>query len=90
MTGGQNFGPSWAIQALSLGHFVVFPLYCGFWSSRILLTFSTFCQSVGSSVRHRCDFSTFLDNLMVWTMKTIYYLNAYHVSFFFSAAIPSS
>ena len=39
MTGGQNFGPSWAIQALSLGHFVVFPLYCGFWSSRILLYF---------------------------------------------------
>ena len=30
------------------------------------------------SVRHGRDNSTFLDNLMVWIMKTIYFLNAYH------------
>ena len=32
-----------------------------------------------SSVRHRCDISTFLDILTVYTMKTIYFLNAYHL-----------
>ena len=29
--------------------------------------------------RHRRDISTFFVNLMVWTMKTIYFLNAYHL-----------
>ena len=29
-------------------------------------------------VRHRRDISTFLDILTVYTMKTIYFLNAYH------------
>ena len=38
--------------------------------------FSTFLRH--SSVCHRRDISTFLDNLMVWIMKTIYFLNAYH------------
>ena len=32
-----------------------------------------------SSVRHRRDISTFLDILTVYTMKTIYFLNAYHL-----------
>ena len=35
--------------------------------------------SVRSSVRHRRDISTFLDILTVYTMKTIYFLNAYHL-----------
>ena len=30
-------------------------------------------------VRHGHDISTFLDNLMVWTTKTIYFLNAHHL-----------
>ena len=30
-------------------------------------------------VRHRRDISTFLDILTVYTMKTIYFLNAYHL-----------
>ena len=32
-----------------------------------------------SSVRHRRDISTFLYILTVYTMKTIYFLNAYHL-----------
>ena len=39
--------------------------------------FSTFRPS--SSVSHRRDISTFLDNLMVYIMKTIYFLDAYHL-----------
>ena len=39
--------------------------------------FSTFL--LRSSVRHRRDISTFLDILTVYTMKTIYFLNAYHL-----------
>ena len=38
--------------------------------------FSTFRPSV---LRHRRDISTFLDILTVSTMKTIYFLNAYHL-----------
>ena len=34
---------------------------------------------VRPSVRHRRDISTFLDILTVYTMKTIYFLNAYHL-----------
>ena len=30
-------------------------------------------------LRHRRDISTFLDILTVYTMKTIYFLNAYHL-----------
>ena len=41
--------------------------------------FSTFRPSVRPSVRHRRDISTFLDILTVFTMKTIYFLNAYHL-----------
>ena len=51
---------------------------CGFWSNR---TLHYFPLSVRSSVRpfarHRRDISTFLDILTVYTMKTIYFLNAY-------------
>ena len=38
--------------------------------------FSTFLRSF---VRHRRDISTFLDILTNYTMKTIYFLNAYHL-----------
>ena len=41
--------------------------------------FSTFRPFVRPSVRHRRDISTFLDILTVYTMKTIYFLNAYHL-----------
>ena len=42
--------------------------------------FSTFRpSSVRPSVRHRRDISTFLNILTVYTMKTIYFLNAYHL-----------
>ena len=36
-------------------------------------------SSARSSVRHGCDISTFLNDLMFWTMKTIYFLNTYHL-----------
>ena len=39
--------------------------------------FSTFRPS--SVLRHRRDISTFLDILTVYTMKTIHFLNAYHL-----------
>ena len=48
--------------------------------------FSTFRPS--ASVSHRRDISTFLDNLMVYTMKTIYVLNAYHLGW--SSWVPGS
>ena len=48
--------------------------------------FYTFRPS--SSVSHRRDISTFLDNLMVYTMKTIYVLNAYHLGW--SSWVPGS
>merc|ERR1711928_111733 len=35
-----------------------------------------------SSVRHRRDISTFLFILTVYTMKTIYFLNAYHLGWY--------
>ena len=38
-----------------------------------------FPSSVRPFVRHRRDISTFLDILTVYTMKTIYFLNAYHL-----------
>ena len=43
--------------------------------------FSTFRSFVRPSVllRQRRDKLTFLDNLTVYTMKTIYFLNAYHL-----------
>ena len=42
--------------------------------------FATFLDSSAhSSVRHGCDISTFLNGLMVWTMKTIYFLNTYQL-----------
>ena len=42
--------------------------------------FSTFLRpSVRPFVRHRRDISTFFDILTVYTMKTIYFLNAYHL-----------
>ena len=39
--------------------------------------FSTFFRPF-ILLRHRRDISTFLDILTVYTMKTIYFLNAYH------------
>ena len=48
--------------------------YFGFWSTRILPYFP-----ISSSVCHRRDISTFLDYLMVSTMKTIYFLKAHHL-----------
>ena len=52
-------------------------LYCGFWSNRTLLYFPL--SACPSSIRHRRDISTFLDNLMAYTLKTIYFLSAYHL-----------
>ena len=53
---------------------------CGFWSNRTLLYFPLSVRSsVRPFVRHRRDISTFLDILTVYTMKTIYFLNAYHL-----------
>ena len=51
--------------------------------------FATFLySSVRSSNRHGCDISTFLDDLMVWTMKTIYFLNTYHLGWLWLPYLP--
>ena len=50
---------------------------CGFWSNRALLYFALSVRPF--VLRHRRDISTFLDILMVYNMKTIYFLNAYHL-----------
>ena len=60
------------------GRVGLFYCCCGFWSNRTLLYFPL-SSSVRPSVRHRRDISTFLDILTVYTMKTIYFLNAYHL-----------
>ena len=63
-----------ALGALCIGRKI--NTICGFWSNRTLLYFPL---SVRPFVRHRRDISTFLDILTVYTMKTIYFLNAYHL-----------
>ena len=52
--------------------------YCGFWSNRTLPYFPLSSSVRPPFVRHRRDILTFLDILTVYTMKTIYFLNAYH------------
>ena len=52
--------------------------YCGFWSTRTLLYFPLSVLRP-PFVHQRPDISTFLDILTVYTMKTIYFLNAYHL-----------
>ena len=52
--------------------------YCGFWSNRTLLYFPLSSVRPSSVLRHRRDILTFFDILTVYTMKTIYFLNAYH------------
>ena len=53
---------------------------CGFWFTRILHYFPLSSVLRLSSVRHRHAIPTFLDNLMVSTLETVYFLNAYHLS----------
>ena len=57
-------------------HFERFDPFLRFLVQQNTALFSTFLRS---SVRHRRDISTFLDILTVYTMKTIYFLNAYHL-----------
>ena len=71
---------NWSQNMAICVRFVLFfePLYCGFWSNRTLPYFPL--SSVRPFVlRHRRDILTFLDILTVYTMKTIYFLNAYHL-----------
>ena len=53
-------------------------VFCGFWSNRTLYYFPLSSSVRPPFVRHRRDILTFLDILTVYTMKTIYFLNAYH------------
>ena len=53
--------------------------FCGFWPNRTLPYFPLSSVLRPSVLRHRRDISTFLYILTVYTMKTIYFLNAYHL-----------